>query len=89
MISLGVQVFVVSVGVAAFWVARSFFRGNYWIATILLLVLAALSLSAYRMILNRVDGLALSRRETLISELCRALRTRSVKRTIYAHSSMR
>jgi ABC-2 type transport system permease protein len=70
LISLGVQVFVVGVGVAAFWIARHY--GNFWIATLILLVLAGISLSAYWMILNRMDGLALERRETLVAELCRA-----------------
>jgi ABC-2 type transport system permease protein len=70
LISLGVQIFVVGVGVAAFWIARHY--GNFWIATLILLALAAISLSAYRMILNRIDGLALERRETLVAELCRA-----------------
>jgi ABC-2 type transport system permease protein len=70
LISLGVQLFVVGVGVAAFWIARHY--GNFWIATLILLVLAGISLSAYLMILNRMDGLALERRETLVAELCRA-----------------
>jgi ABC-2 type transport system permease protein len=70
LISLGVQAFVVGVGVAAFWIARSY--GNFWIATLILLVLAGFSLTAYGMILNRIDGLALERRETLVGELCRA-----------------
>jgi ABC-2 type transport system permease protein len=70
LISLGVQFFVVGVGVAAFWIARHY--GNLWIATLLLLALAGISLSAYAMILNRMDGLALKRRETLVAELCRA-----------------
>ena len=70
LISLGVQIFVVGVGVAAFWIARHY--GNFWIATLILLVLSGVSLSGYRMILNRMDGLALQRRETLVAELCRA-----------------
>jgi ABC-2 type transport system permease protein len=70
LISLGVQLFVVGVGVFAFWIAR--YYGNFWIATVILLLLAGVSLSAYTMILNRMDGLALERRETLVSELCRA-----------------
>jgi ABC-2 type transport system permease protein len=70
LISLGVQIFVVGVGVGVFWMARHY--GNFWIATLILLVLAGISLSAYRMILNRMDGLALERRETLVAELCRA-----------------
>jgi hypothetical protein len=39
---------------------------------LILLALAGISLSAYWMILNRMDGLALQRRETLVAELCRA-----------------
>jgi ABC-2 type transport system permease protein len=70
LISLGVQIFVVGVGAAAFWIAR--YYGNFWIATLILLVLAGISLSAYAMILNRMDDLALQRRETLVAELCRA-----------------
>jgi ABC-2 type transport system permease protein len=70
LISLGVQLFVVGVGVLAFWIARTY--GNLWIATLILLVLAGISLSVYRMILDRMDGLAQERRETLVAELCRA-----------------
>jgi membrane protein implicated in regulation of membrane protease activity len=70
LISLGVQVFVVGVGAAAFWIARLY--GNFWIATVILLVLAGISLSGYRMILNRIAALAENRRETLVAELCRA-----------------
>jgi ABC-2 type transport system permease protein len=69
-ISLGVQFFVVGVGALAFWVARMY--GNLWIATVILLVLAGVSISVYRMILNRIDILAQERRETLVAELCRA-----------------
>jgi ABC-2 type transport system permease protein len=70
LISLGIQLFVVGVGVAVFWMARHY--GNFWIATLILLVLAGISLSAYAMILKRMDRLALERRETLVAELCRA-----------------
>ena len=70
LISLGVQLCVVGVGVLAFGLARHY--GSMWIATTLLLFLAVISITAYRMILNRVDVLALERRETLFAELCRA-----------------
>jgi ABC-2 type transport system permease protein len=70
LISLVVQVFVVGVGVGTFWWARHY--GNFWLATLILLLLAGITLTAYRMILNRMDGLALKRRETLVAELCRA-----------------
>jgi hypothetical protein len=70
LISMGVQIFVVGVGAGAFWTVR--YYGNFWIATLLLLVLAGVSLSAYRMILNRMDRLVQERRDTLLAELCRA-----------------
>jgi len=69
-ISLGVQVFIVGVGVGAFWLARSY--NNLWIATALFLLLGAVSVSTYAIILTRIDGIALARRETLVAELCRA-----------------
>ena len=70
LISFGVQLVVVGVGVAAFWIARHY--GNFLLATVILLLLAGISLSAYWMILNRIDSVALARREALIAELCRA-----------------
>jgi ABC-2 type transport system permease protein len=70
LISLGVQLFVIGVGVLVFWIARLY--GNFWIATVILLGLAGISLTAYWMILSRMDQLALERRETLVSELCKA-----------------
>ena len=69
LITLGVQLFVIGIGVTVFWVARHY--GNFWIATFILLALAAVSLSVYRMILNRIDSLVLQRRDTLVTELCR------------------
>jgi len=70
LLSLGVQAFVVGVGVLVFWIARHY--GNFWIAAIILLALAAVSLSVYKTVLNRMDALALQRQETLVAELCRA-----------------
>ena len=60
------------VGVAAsiFWLAS--YLGNLWIATLILLVLSGASFTVYRMILSRMDGLALERRETMLAELCKA-----------------
>jgi hypothetical protein len=70
LISLVVQLVIVAVGVAAFLLAHLF--NNFWIATLLFLVLACLSLSVYRVVLKRADTIALERREALVSELCRA-----------------
>ena len=70
LISLGVQMFVVGVGALVFWIAGH--DGNFWIATVILLMLAGISLTGYRIVLNRMDSLALERQGTLVAELCRA-----------------
>jgi ABC-2 type transport system permease protein len=70
LVSLALQLGLVGVGVSAFWMAR--YYGNTWIATLLFLVMAGFSLTAYGIILNRVDRLALERRDTLVAELCRS-----------------
>jgi Flp pilus assembly protein TadB len=70
LVSLGVQIVIVGVGAAAFTVARLFH--NLWIAAILFLILAAISLPAYYLVLQRLDSIAQERRETLLAELCRA-----------------
>jgi ABC-2 type transport system permease protein len=70
LLSLALQLVVIGVGVSAFVTAR--YLGNLWIATLLLLLLSGISLSLYWLMLNRVDRLALDRRETLVAELCRA-----------------
>jgi ABC-2 type transport system permease protein len=68
--SLGVQIVIVGVGVAAFVTARLY--KNLWIATFAFLVLSAISIPVYLMVLRRIDGIAQQRRETLVAELCRA-----------------
>ena len=45
---------------------------NLWIAAVLFLILAAISIPIYVVLLGRLDGIAVQRRETLIAELCRA-----------------
>jgi ABC-2 type transport system permease protein len=68
--SFGVQIVTVGLGVAAFTIARLY--NNLWIATLLFLILAAISIPLYLLVLRRLDGIALQRRETLVAELCRA-----------------
>lgn len=70
LISLVVQLVIVAVGLAAFMLAHLY--NNFWIATLLFLVLACLSLSMYSVVLKRADIIAIERREALVSELCRA-----------------
>ena len=68
--SFGVQIVIVAFGVAAFTIARLY--QNLWIAVLIFLVLAAISIPIYLAVLRRIDGIALKRRETLLAELCRA-----------------
>ena len=68
--SFGVQIVIVGLGIAGFVIARLYH--NLWIATVLFLVFAAISIPIYVVVLNRIDGIALQRRETLLAELCRA-----------------
>jgi ABC-2 type transport system permease protein len=68
--SLGVQIVIVAVGAAAFAVAH--YYKNLWIATFLFLALSAISIPLYVLVLRRIDGIAVERRETLLAELCRA-----------------
>jgi ABC-2 type transport system permease protein len=70
LISLALQLVVVGIGVSVFWTAR--YLHNSWIAGMLLLGLAGISLSIYGVVLSRVNHLAQERRETLVAELCRA-----------------
>jgi ABC-2 type transport system permease protein len=68
--SFGVQIVIVGVGAAVFAVAR--FYNNLWIASLLFLLLAAISIPTYVTVLRRLDRIAIQRRETLLAELCRA-----------------
>jgi ABC-2 type transport system permease protein len=68
--SFGLQILTVGLGVAVFAIARLY--GNLWIATLLFLALAAISIPLYVFVLRRLDHIALQRRETLVAELCRA-----------------
>jgi ABC-2 type transport system permease protein len=68
--SFGVQIVIVALGIAGFVIARLYH--NMWIATLLFLIFAVISIPIYVVVLNRIDGIALQRRETLLAELCRA-----------------
>lgn len=70
LISFGVQLVVVVLGVIGFTLAR--YYGDIWIATGLFVTFAAVSIAIYTMILGRVDALAQQRREVLAGELCKA-----------------
>jgi ABC-2 type transport system permease protein len=68
--SFGMQIVIVGAGIGVFALARLY--ENLWIAALLFLILAAISIPIYVITLNRLDGIAVARRETLIAELCRA-----------------
>jgi ABC-2 type transport system permease protein len=68
--SFGMQGVIVGLGAAVFALARLY--KDPWIAAVLFLVLAAISIPLYVIVLRRMDGLAVERRETLLAELCRA-----------------
>jgi ABC-2 type transport system permease protein len=69
LISFGVHFLVFGMGAAT--LALAHYYRNTWLATILFLILAVAAFTGYTLVLSRVDGLALSRREVLTSELCR------------------
>ena len=68
--SFGMQIVIVGLGFAIFAVARWY--QDLWIAAFCFLVLAGVSIPVYLVVLTRLDRIAIQRRETLLSELCRA-----------------
>lgn len=68
--SLGVQIVIFGCGAAAFAVAKLY--QNPWIAALIFLFLSAVSVPLYVFVLRRLDEMAVSRREMLLAELCRA-----------------
>jgi ABC-2 type transport system permease protein len=67
--SLGVQFAIVGIGGAVVYLSHFF--GDLWKATYVLLVLAVPSIVTYFMLLNRLDRIALRRRDVLTAELCK------------------
>lgn len=70
LVSFGMQIVLVAVGTGIFALARWY--GNLWIAALLFLILAVITIPVYVVILRRLDGIAIKRREILLAELCRA-----------------
>jgi ABC-2 type transport system permease protein len=70
LVSFGMQIVIVGLGAAIFAVAR--YYNDLWIAALLFLILAAISVPVYVVMLRRLDNIAIERRETLLAELCRA-----------------
>jgi ABC-2 type transport system permease protein len=67
---LAAQTVIFGLVAATFGVAHFF--GGLWLAAVLNVALAVLALAGYAILLNRIDNLARSRREAIISELLRA-----------------
>jgi len=67
---LGVQIVIFGLVAGAFAIAHFF--GGLWLAVVLNLALAAAALVGYAVLLGRIDNLARSRREEIISALLRA-----------------
>lgn len=68
--SFAVQLSALGIGAAAVVMGRHF--GSLWISSSVLFLLAVPSLVGYFVHLQRIDRIALSRREVLATELCRA-----------------
>jgi ABC-2 type transport system permease protein len=68
--SLGIQAAVLGLCALALLVARAY--QHIWFAAVIFLVLAGIATVFYSLVLNRIDAIALRRRETMITELCRA-----------------
>jgi ABC-2 type transport system permease protein len=68
--SLGIQAVVLGLCALAILVARAYH--HIWLAAIIFIALAAVALAIYFLVLNRIDAIALQRREPMIAELCRA-----------------
>jgi ABC-2 type transport system permease protein len=68
--SLGGQIVVMGLAVLIVLLAR--FLGSLWVATGIFLIVAAVAWAGYMLVLQRVDSIALDRRESLIAELSRA-----------------
>jgi len=68
--SLGIQAAVLGLCAGALLVARAY--QHIWLAAVIFLALAAIAAVFYSLVLNRIDAIALRRREAMITELCRA-----------------
>ena len=68
--SFGIQIVIFAVGAATVLLSRLY--GNLWIAGLVFLGLAMVAFAGYFLVLNRVDQIALERREALVQELSKA-----------------
>jgi ABC-2 type transport system permease protein len=70
LVSFGIQFCVFGIAALVIWFSER--QQNMWLAAAIFLALALVSASAYLVVLNTIDRVAMDRREVLISELSRA-----------------
>ena len=68
--SLGIQAVVMGIGALAIFLGYHY--SDYWISASILAALAIPSIVGYAILLRRIDGIVMTRREVLASELCKA-----------------
>lgn len=68
--SLGVQLVVMGIGALA--ILLGYHYQDYWLGTLILAVLAIPAIAAYLILMRRIDGIVMTRREVLATELCKA-----------------
>ena len=68
--SLGIQVAVIGLCAVALLAARA--AQHIWVAAVVFVIFGAGALAAYFLVLERMDGIILKRREVMIAELCKA-----------------
>ena len=68
--SLGIQAAGLGICAIVFMLAKAYHR--IWLATLVYVLLTGVAAAAYAMVLNRIDTVALKRREAMIAELSRA-----------------
>lgn len=69
LLSLAVQLAILGIGAATIFVAH--FYHTLWVATAALSVLAVPAIATYFIVLGRIPGIALARRDVLTGELCK------------------
>jgi ABC-2 type transport system permease protein len=70
LVSIGIQAAVLGLCALAILAARAY--QHLWLAAIIFVALAGIAIVIYFLILQRIDGIVLQRREAMIAELCRA-----------------
>jgi hypothetical protein len=68
--SLGVQAVVMGVGALGIFIGYRY--SNYWIGALILAALALPSIAGYTILLRRIDGIVMARREALAADLFKA-----------------